>query len=395
MNVLKEKNYVQKYKAVFSPITIGTVAIPNRIFFPPICFNWARKDGTMSEKLHDFYMDLAMGGCGLIITGCAAVSPDSLLYERSMKVYDKSHIPGLKKLCEEIKQCGSVMGIQLMNFGRQSVTTYTGKAVYGPSAIPCPVKSGIDPGYKIREMTLEDIERVRNDFINAAILSAEAGIRFIQVHAAHGFLLNEFLSPYSNYRRDEYGGSVENRTRLIIEIVSGIRKELGNDVAIDIRLSINEFVPGGLEPEDFKEIIPLIEMAGVDMFNISGTVSETSGILFQQSFESDAPFVDVVQKMKEYTNLPIAHAASIRSIETVDKIISENKIDLAGMGRAQIADPSIVRKSAEGREAEIKKCIGDNECLFSFANREEGQLFCAVNPKYKRTKKKSAVLQVK
>lgn len=381
---LKNPPGKKKYPDVFSPISIGRITLPNRIFFPPWCFNWANADGTISEKLMDYYVDLAEGGAGLIITGAAAVSPDSLLYERSMRIWNKTHRDSLRTLVEEIEKRGSVVAIQLMNFGRQSVTTFTGLPVYGPSAIPCPVKSKKDPNYRIREMTLDDIYRVKNDFVNAAILSAEAGVKVIQLHAAHGFLLNEFISPYSNFRTDSYGGSPENRLRFVVEIIREIKKELGDSIVLDIRLSVDELVKTGLKPDDFEFILPALEEAGVDMFNISVSVSETTGRVFRGKLEPQGRYAYLAEKMREYTELRIAHALFIGDLANANEILKNKRIDLIGMGRAQFADPYLVKKTFEGREGDIVKCAWDNACLFSFAGKGENYVHCIRNPKYKR-----------
>lgn len=372
------------YKNIFKPLKIGSVTLPNRIFFPPWCFNWANTDGTLSDKLYDFYTDIADGGCGLIIMGCAAVSPDSLLYERSMKIYNKNHIVRLKDLSKYLHSRGTVPGIQLMNFGRQSITTYTNLPVYGPSAIPCPVKSKKDPNYSIREMTIEDIQRVKNDFVNAAILAVEAGIKLIQVHAAHGFLLNQFLSPYSNLRQDEYGGTTENRARFIVEIIREIREKTGTSAAIDIRISADEFVDGGLTANDYEEIIPLLEKAGVDMINVSFSVSETSGILFNQRKNPQGRYAYLAKQIKNYTTKPVGYAGFIADLTNGSEIMEKNNIDLIGIGRAQVADPFLVQKHLLKNEPAIRKCGYDNHCLFSFSNENEKQVYCKVNPKYKK-----------
>jgi 2,4-dienoyl-CoA reductase-like NADH-dependent reductase (Old Yellow Enzyme family) len=378
-----------KYASVLTPLHVGPVTLPNRIFFPPWCFNWANSDGTMSEKLYDFYLDLAGGGCGMIITGGTAVSPDSLLYEKSMRIYEKRHAQSFKKLCREIKRRGSVPAIQLMNFGRQSVTTWTGLPVYAPSAIPCPVKSRpeVDPHYRIREMTYEDMERVKNDFVRAACYALEAGFKVIQIHAANGFLLSEFISPYVNKRKDQYGGSVENRTRYVVEIIRDVKQAIGEAAALDIRISGDEFVPGGIKPEDHQQIIPIIEEAGVDMLNIGFTVSETTGTFFRQNIKEigEAPAKDTIFKLKRYSRrgLPVGYAGFVASLATAEELLREKKMDLVGMGRAQVADPFLVKKTLQGRE--VDKCTWCHRCLFSFAQKAERQVFCSVNKKYKRS----------
>lgn len=373
----------EKYFLLFSPLKIGNLTALNRIFFPPWGFNWANKDGSVSDKLHKFYVSLAENGCGIIYTGAANVSSDSIQHEDCMGIYDKRHLPSNQKLCKEIEARGAIPAIQLVNYGRQSMTTFTGKPILAPSNIPCPVTSRYDPNYQIKEMTLEDIRRIKNDFVNSAVLAAEAGYKIIQVHAAHGFLLSNFLSPYTNKRIDEYGGSVENRSRIVMEIIEAIRKELGNSVVVDVRLSVDEFIEGGLVPNDYAEIMPLIEKTGVHMINASATIAESAAHLFRGKLEPEARFAYLAETLKKYTSLPVSHAGFIGSLEKGEELLKDEKVDLVGYGRMQVADQGFVKKSVRGEK--INKCIWCGKCLGDL--RDPGQLFsvhCTVNKKYKR-----------
>ena len=383
MRVINQKGQ-QKYPHLFTPLKIANVTIPNRIFFPPWIFNWANKDGTVSEKLHDYYLNLAKNGCGLIYTGGATVYPDSIRVECCMGMYDKRHVASNRKLCKEIEARGAVPAIQLMNFGRQSVTTFTGKPLLAPSNIPCPVTSRRDPNYRIKEMTLEDIRRIKNDFVNGAILAVEAGYKIIQIHAAHGYLLCSFLSPYTNKRADEYGGSMANRCRLIIEIIEAIRRVLENQVVLDIRVSVDEFVSGGLVPDDYKEIIPMLEQAGVQMINASGTNNESAGRFFSSKLEPEGRYAYLSETVKKQTSLVVGHAAFMASLEKAEVFVKEGKMDLAGFGRMQFADQGFVRKSVFDKK--INPCIWCGRCLSDAGNPELRSVYCTVNKKYKRPK---------
>lgn len=373
-----------KYPHLFAPLKIAGVTIPNRIFFPPWIFNWANKDGTVSDKLHDFYLSLAKNGCGIIYTGGATVSPDSIRVEYCMGMYDKIHVASNRKLCKEIEARGAIPAIQLMNFGRQSVTTYTGKPLLAPSNIPCPVTSRRDPNYRIKEMTLEDIRRIKNDFVQGAILAVEAGYKIIQIHAAHGYLLCSFLSPYTNKRTDAYGGSIANRCRLIIEIIEAIRRVLEGQVVLDIRVSVDEFVPGGLVPDNYGEIVPMLEQAGVHMINASGTNSESAARFFSSKLEPEGRYAYLSEALKQYTSLVVGHAAFIASLEKAEALVKERKMDLAGFGRMQFADPAFVRKSVYDKK--INRCIWCGRCLSDAGNPELLSVYCTVNKKYKRPK---------
>ncbi|MCL6589853.1 MAG: NADH:flavin oxidoreductase [Firmicutes bacterium] len=373
----------KKYPFLFSPLKVGNLTIPNRIFFPPWDFNWANKDGSVSQKLHDYYVSLAENGCGIVYTGAATVSPDSFLYEYSMAIHNKCHIPSNKKLCKAIEARGAIPAIQLMNFGRQAVTTYSGTPILAPSNIPCPVTSRLDPNYRIKEMTVEDIKRVENDYINAAVLAAEAGYKIIQVHAAHGYLLCNFMSPYTNKRTDEYGGSAENRCRIVVEVIEGIRKKLGNSVVIDVRLTVDELVDGGLVPEDYAVFTPLIERAGVDMMSASLSNFESAVIYFPTKLEPEARYVYSAETLKKYTSLPIAHAAFIGSLEKGEELLRTQKTDLVGYGRMQFADQAFVKKSVMGQK--VNKCVWCGKCLADLMDpTQKFMVHCTVNKKYKR-----------
>jgi len=378
-----DKTGKEKFPHLFSPLNIKHLTLPNRIFFPPWDFNWANKDGSVSDKLQEFYVSLAENGCGIVYTGAAAVSPDSVLYEYSMGIFDKLHVESNRKLCREIEARDSVPAIQLMNFGRQSVTTFTGKPILAPSNVPCKVISQVDPNYQIKEMTLEDIKRVEDDFVNGATLAVEAGYKIVQVHAAHGYLLCSFLSPYTNKRTDEYGGSVENRCRIVVEIIEAIKKKLGNDVVIDVRLSVDELVDGGLVPADYAAITPLIANAGADMMSASLANFESAVVYFPTKPEPEAKFSYTVETLKKHTSLPVAHAGFICSLEKGEELLSTGKTDLVGYGRMQFADHGFVKKSVLGEK--VTKCIWCGRCLGDLLDPAQNlQVHCTVNPKYKR-----------
>ena len=371
-----------KYPHVFNECNIGPITLPNRVVFPAWVLNYADTDGSVSKKLIKFYTDLASGGCGLIFTGAAAVTGEGVPFTGVMHVHDDNCIPGLKKLFTAIKQAGSVAGIQIVHYGRQSSTSASGDTLIAPSAIPCPVMSQYDPEYRVKEMTMEDIYTIREAFISAAVRSAEAGVDVVEVHVCNGYLLNEFLSPYSNKRSDAYGGSVENRARLIVEILEGIRSRLKDRIGISVRISGDEFVADGLKPADFKAIVPLFEKAGMQMLNITAGVYESMQHIVPPLELGKTPHVDIAFEIKQFTTVPVCTVGSIFSVETAESILSTGKADLIAMGRAQMADPAIVKKSQEALEAEIRKCIHDNKCTFWTTG--DPEVYCSVNPDYKK-----------
>lgn len=374
------------YPHALSKCEIGPVMLRNRVVFPAWQLNYANTEGTVSDKLMKFYTNLAKGGCGLIFTGAAVVTSDGVPFDRVMHIDTDAYIPGLEKLFASIKEHGAAAGIQIVHYGRQSSTSASGDVLRAPSAIPCPVMSQYDPEYKIREMTMEDIDEIREAYITAAQRAEKAGVDVIEVHACHGYLLNEFLSPYSNKRTDAYGGSVENRTRLIVEILEGIGERLKNysSVAVCVRVSGDEFVEGGLKAGDFKEIVPMFEKAGMQMLNVAAGVYESMERIVPPKKLGPTPHIDIAAEIKQFTTVPVCAVGSIvsPSLQIAESIIAEGKADLCALGRAQMADPEIVKKSAEGREPEIRQCIHDNACTFWTTG--DPEVYCSVNPDYKK-----------
>lgn len=371
-----------RYPHVFSEFKIGPVTLPNRVVFPAWVLNYANSDGTVSDRLMKFYTDLAKGGCGLIFTGAAAVTGEGVPFNGVMHVHTDACIPGLKKLFAAIKDAGAVAGIQIVHYGRQSSTSVSGDTLLAPSAIPCPVMSQYDPEYRVREMTMADIDTMREAFISAAVRSAEAGVDVVEVHVCNGYLLNEFLSPYSNKRSDAYGGSVENRARLIVEILEGIRDRLNDRVGVFVRVSGDEFVAGGLKPADFKEIVPMFEKAGMQALNVTAGVYESMAHIVPPKELGETPHVGIAAEIKQFASVPVCAVGSIFSLETAESILAAGKADLTALGRAQMADPDIVSKSAAGREAEIRKCVHDNKCTFWTTG--DPYVYCTVNPDYQK-----------
>ncbi|MCU0289106.1 MAG: NADH:flavin oxidoreductase [Acidobacteria bacterium] len=375
-----------KYSHVFSELKVGPVSLPNRILFPAWQLNYAETDGVVSAKLMKFFTDLAEGGCGLIMTGCAVVTGDGIPFARVMRIDSDKYIPGLKELFTALKKQGAIAGIQLVHYGRQSSTSFSGHVLMAPSAIPCPLMSKYDPQYQVREMTLEDIEHIRSAFIDAAGRAIAAGVEVVEVHASHGYLLSEFLSPYSNKRTDAYGGSAANRARLIVEIIKGIRERWHERIAISVRVSGDEFVEGGLKPGDFKEIVPMFENAGIDLLHVSAGVYESMDRIVPPKVYGPTPHVHIAAQIGQYSKVPVAAVGSIisRGLEGAETILAEGKADLCALGRAQMADPALVKKSFDGREDEINQCIHCNSCTYWTTG--DPEVYCTVNPDYKKNR---------
>ncbi|GAF97503.1 unnamed protein product, partial [marine sediment metagenome] len=251
---------------VFEPIKIGNITIPNRIVFPPIGTGYA-DGGFVTQRLIDFHKCVAEGGAGLTIVGTTSVRKDVKIVPNLPMLDDDRYIEGFRQLFETIKQNGSIACIQLFHGGRQMPSKFIGVQPVAPSAIPCPVINETP-----RELSINEIEELVGCFAEAAYRAKTAGADMIELHGAHGYLICGFLSPFSNKRTDKYGGSIENRTRFIREILEETRKKVGGNYPICCRISADEFVDGGLTIEESKDIAQILVDSSVDVISVSAGV---------------------------------------------------------------------------------------------------------------------------
>lgn len=384
MAKLGEKGSVQ-YPLLFSPLIINKVTIPNRLYFAPMGIDCANLDGSISFELENFYTGIARGGCGLIMMSNCSVSPNSRINPHGLSLHSDNHLEPLQQCIRKIESYGGILGIQLQHYGAQAVTTYTNEVLLSPSGYECPIYKKKDPNYRVHKMTLEDIHNVRNQFINSAILAAESGVKFIQLQASNGYLLHSFISPYMNYRDDQYGGGEENRIRLLTEIIKGIKANLSSNIILSVRLGADDGVGvNGLKPNNFKSIIPALELAGVDSFAITISIAETFHMLVKRTIKSHTNMIDIVKQIKSYTGLPIAFAGFNSSLEVSESIIASKSADLIGMARSLFADNNLILKSIDGRKNYIQNCLWDGNCFKDKSNPLLNRVYCCVNPLYKR-----------
>lgn len=367
IEIPNSNKYPQNYfPNVFSKFIIKNVSLPNRIVFPPFYLNYANSDGSISEKLINFYSSIAHGGCGLVITGVAIVSKDSIMNDCKgiMRIDSENHIFGLNRLFEEIKKYNSKAGIQLSHNGRQGISPALGyDSLIAPSALPCPFFSKNNPNYRLREMDKYDIARVRNDFVSSALRAAKAGADYIEFHAGHGCLIAQFLSQRSNKRLDKYGGSVENRTRFLKEILEQFKEKNNSNCIVGVRISGNEFIKDGLEPNDYKDIIPIISNSGADLLHISaGIVNESIEFMYPDLLLGEMPNIDICNTIKKFSNIPVCTVGGIRDLSTAEIIIKNNYAELVAIGRSLLADPQFINKSFQGKFSRIYRCKNCNNC---------------------------------
>lgn len=372
------------YQKLFSPKNIGKMVVPNRIVMTAMGNYLANTDGSVSDADIAFYAARAKGGVGLIITECTCVNFETGKGNtHQIAVDDDKYIPGLKKLADEVHKYGSVIAVQIYHPGRQGIAAINGnKTMAAPSVTECQVVH-----QPTHEMTKEEIKDIVDRFVKAAKRLQIAGIDAVEIHAAHGYLLNQFLSPYTNLRTDEYGGSFENRMRILDEIIVGIRKECGEDYPIIVRFSADEYMDYvghpelGLHLEDGIRIAKHLEQMGVDALDVSSGIYETMNTAWEPVGFDQGWKIDNAAKIKEAVNIPVIGVSVIREPEYAERILEEGKVDFIGSARAFFADPEWANKAKEGKEKIIRKCISCLYCMETLMNADlsPNPMTCAVN----------------
>ncbi|WP_251552142.1 FAD-dependent oxidoreductase [Neobacillus muris] len=364
---------------LFSPGKIGTMVPKNRIVMTAMGNYLANTDGSVSEKDLAFYGARAKGGVGTIITECASVD-----WERGkgnthqISVSDDKHIPGLKRLADEVHQYDGKIVVQIYHPGRQGISVINGNLpMMAPSAVECPAVH-----QPAAAMTEEEISEMAEKFIRAAVRLKKAGIDGVEVHAAHGYLVHEFLSPRANKRTDQYGGSLENRMRFLEEIVTGIREQCGKEYPLLVRLSVEEFADTVGHPEDGLklpegvEIAKRLEELGVDAIDVSSGTYETMNTAWEPASFEQGWKVRLSEAVKKAVKIPVIGVAVIRDPEFADQVIAEGKMDFAGSARQHFADAEWSNKAKEGRFDEIRKCISCLYCMETLMGADQSPTPC-------------------
>ena len=373
------------YDKLFEKGRIGNVEIKNRLVMTPMGTNLAELDGTVGPAMLAYFEARAKGGCGLIMPEiCKVNEKTGVGMFRQIAATSDRHIPGLAKLASTVHKYGTKIFIQLHHPGREGMSSLIGgQPVVSASDVMCKVSL-----QETRPMTLDEIHELVGQFGDAALRCKKAGIDGIELHCAHGYLLQQFLSPYTNKRTDEYGGSFENRMRIVLEIIEDIRKKCGPDFPLGCRVSVDEFLSNigvtedYIHVEDGVKICMTLEAAGVDFIDVSCALYETGlcaiePISFPQGWRK--PFIKAV---KDHVNVPVIAVSSIREPEVAEAFVEEGVVDFVGFGRTWLADPEWGRKVQEGRVGELKKCINCLRCFETLMGlNAQGLPFeCAVNP---------------
>jgi len=362
------------YPQLFTPGRIGSVTIPNRVVMPAIGTVLCHADGSVSEDQIAYYEERARGGTGLIVTEILAVENElGRAVSVQTRVDDDRFIPGLTRLASTIRQYPTRLFGQLHHAGNQSNSQITGgKQIVAPSAV-----TNEAVGEEPRALSGEEVKELVAKFVAAAVRCQIAGFDGVQLHGAHGYLINQFLSPRSNRREDEYGGSLENRLRFITQIVQGIRDRCGDGFPVMVRYSADEFVVGGITLDEGLAIARHLESIGVAALDVSCGTYESMQTLLEPITYAQGWRVYLAEAVRAEVEIPVVTVGVIRQPAYAEQVLAQGKADFVAIGRGLLSDAQWARKAREGRDTQICQCISCLRCVETiFVGRP---IECAVN----------------
>lgn len=362
---------------LFEETYIGTLSLSNR-FVRSATWEGLADKGFVTSKLIEMIIELANGKVGLIISSYSFVSPEGQSGPGQLGVYDDRFIPGLRDMAQAVHLAEGKLTLQLVHGGCNANSGITGLEPIGPSAIEK------DGRAICRQASIEDISTIVSDFAQAARRAKQAGFDAVQIHAAHGFLLSQFLSPAFNKRNDMYGGELENRARLLLEVIAGIRKEVGSKYPILVKLNSEDFLEGGMTRDESVQVSCMLEKASVNSIELSGgTVASPEklspprpGRLITPSEE--VYYRDAAKLYKQKVSIPLMLVGGIRSYDIAEELVKNGTADYIAMSRPLICEPSLVKRWLEG-DSLPSECVSDNAC---FAPASDGRgIFCVTMAK--------------
>ena len=363
------------YPHIFSPLTVKNMTIKNRIVMMPMGTNYGEQNGEMSFLHINYYEQRAKGGTGLIIVENASIdSPQGSNGTTQLRIDHDNYLPRLFKFCENIHRYGTKIAIQINHAGASAISSRINMQPVSASDVPS--KEG---GEIPRPLSREEILHIVKKYGEAAKRAQAAGFDAVEIHAGHSYLISQFLSPITNKRTDEFGGSVENRTRFCRMVIDEVRKQVGPFFPIMLRLSADELMEGGNTLDDTLEYLDYLQEE-VDIFDVSCGLNGSIQYQIDANYLPDGWRSYMAKAVKEKFNKPCISMGNIRDPKVAERILADGDADLIGMGRGLIADPAWVNKVATGHECDLRKCIS---CNVGCAGNRIGvnrPIRCTVNP---------------
>ncbi|MBQ9153898.1 MAG: FAD-dependent oxidoreductase [Solobacterium sp.] len=362
--------------AAFQPGKIGNLELKNRLIVPAMVTNTCTADGLPTERFMQYHEEKARGGWGLIITEDYAVTPYAGGFRELPGLWSDEQIPAHTEFVERIHKLGAKICCQIYHAGRQTNSKINGVQCMAPSPYKDP------PSFENpKEMTKQDIQEVIQAYADAAARAKQCGFDAVEVHGAHGYLINQFNSPYSNKRADEYGGTTWNRTRFGREVIEAVRRAVGEDFPVLFKLTVSEYVGGGLSINEGREIARIYGREPIDAITISQGVNATEWAVIPPAHVPVIGFIQNVKACREVIHdIPVIAIGRIVNFDVANNVIEDGICDFVAMGRASLADPLAPKKYLEGNRDDIQLCIGCVQgCLGNL--RKNIPIQCLVNPR--------------
>ncbi|MFC1999449.1 FAD-dependent oxidoreductase [Chloroflexota bacterium] len=364
------------FTALFQPGNIGSLSIKNRLVMPAMGTALVDEGGHVTENMIDYYRARARGGVGLIVTQLASVSADATV-PYAFTIHEDRFIPGLNRLADAVHEDGAKIAVQVVHFGfLLSMAEDPLGSIPEDMSLKVPsITSWMPKKRAYEEVSADRIKEYVEDFAKAACRLKEAGIDAIEIHACHGCLLGTFLSPVTNRRTDQYGGSLENRTLFARQVLSKIKEKAGADYPITVRINCTDDVDGGITLDEAIRQSAILEAAGADAISVSAGFDYWSTLTVPCYRFHEGPTVPMAVQIKRAVGVPIMAAGKIGK-DLAEQIVGDGRADFVAIGRPLLADPELPNKLREGRLEDIRSCLYCNNCM---KLRTKGGA-CTVNP---------------
>lgn len=361
---------------LFNESQIGKLSLKNHFMRSATWENMATDDGHMTDKLYAIYEELAQGNIGLIVTGYANIVKEEKPNAGMMGIYDDSFINEYQKLTDLVHQHDVKIAMQLAYGGTKTTYNVGKRIIFAPSDVP-----EIGTQTQGKAMTLPEISYIVDAFALASQRAKESGFDAVEIHAAHTYLINQFLSPYYNRRDDQYGGNLENRMRFLIEIVEAIHVRVGNDFPILIKLTASEFFEGGLTFDETRLICKQLEVIGVDAIIVSGNIHGKANTMIGQSFDgytlqSEGYFHEYGAVIADDINIPVITVGGLTDIDAIEHIAATTNIKYFALSRPLLSEPQLVKRWHDGDRSPVE-CERCSKCRTKRGN------FCVTNKERK------------
>jgi len=370
----------EQFKYLFTPLKIGTLTVRNRIVSTGHGTQLAESH-LPSERLAYYHAERAKGGVGLIVMEGTSIHPTNVDGDHMMFGFDERAIPEFKRVADMVHEYGAKIFGQLHHRGIHNYSDHSRLPVLGPSDVP-----GVLNLETPKEMEIEDIEEIIEAYGKTANNFKESGVDGVEIHSAHSYLPMQFLSPLYNKRKDEYGGSLENRMRFLLRVVDHVRKTVGQSFTVGIRISSDELIPGGLTIDDMKIVAKRLEETGkIDFIDVAMGSHHTYSFIIAPMYVPPGYEVSFTAQIKEVVGLPVFIVGRVTDPVLAESILAEGKADMVAMTRALIADPELPNKAREGRLDDIRACVGDMQDCVGMLLKGRG-IGCIQNPAVSKEK---------